>query len=210
MASRLRRGTYRPSRIRGFFRRTTCRRQTAGRRQRLLDNAAFFHDLQNVFYAKFAQAIRAAGYKGPLVSTAWQAPAVVPEYYNLRSDYLAGYIDRHNYFGDGIEGSMLSHPGGDLLATGMHQVIDRPFGLSEWITEYPDLYAAEGPAVIAAYGLGLQAWSASYEFASDSAQPGAGFATDAGHLPWGLWNVDVPAQLGRVSGSFRGWCIAGT
>ena len=36
---------------------------------------------------------------------------MVPHYYNLRSDHLVGYIDRHNYFGEKLGDSMLARPG---------------------------------------------------------------------------------------------------
>ncbi len=108
--------------------------QKGGQRQRLLDNAAFLHEVQNKFYARFVKAIRDAGYKGPLCGSPWQAPAMLPHYYNLRSDYLVGYIDRHNYFGGGLLDSMLAKPGSGYFSSGLQQVVDRPFGLSEWIT----------------------------------------------------------------------------
>ncbi|MGA2033047.1 MAG: hypothetical protein ABSG68_12375 [Thermoguttaceae bacterium] len=166
-----------------------------GQRQRLLDTAAYLHHLQNTFYAKFQRAVRAAGYQGPLVGSPWQAPAMLPHYYNLRSDYLAGYIDRHNYFGEKLLDSMLAQPGSGYFSSGLQQVIDRPFGLSEWIHVYPSLYSAEGPAIIAAYGLGLQGWDASYQFQSQSTR--RTFNDRAGWLPWGVWEADVPTQLGQ-------------
>jgi len=169
--------------------------QQDGPRQRLLDTAQYLHELQNKFYARFLKAIRDAGYQGPVCGSPWQAPSMVPHYYNLRSDYLAGYIDRHNYFGGGLADSMLAQPGSGYFSSGLQQVTDRPFGLSEWIHVYPSLYSAEGPAIIAAYGMGLQGWDASYEFQSQSA--GRVFDDRAGWFPWGVWEADVPTQLGQ-------------
>jgi hypothetical protein len=166
-----------------------------GERLRLLDNAAFYHDVQNTFYGRFAKAIRDAGYKGPLVGSPWQAPTMLPHYYNLRSDYLVGYVDRHNYFGGKIPDTMLAHPGSGYFGSGLQQVLDRPFGLSEWIHVYPSLYSAEGPAILAAYGMGLQGWDASYEFQSFSNR--TGFASSVGGFPWGVWEADLPTQLGQ-------------
>jgi hypothetical protein len=163
----------------------------AANRRRLLDNAAFLHDVQNQFYGKFESAVRATGYKGPLIGSPWQAPAMLPHYYNLRSDDLVGYIDRHNYFGGKLFDSMLANPGSGYLGTGLQQVIDRPFGISEWCHVYPSLYAAEGPPIVAAYGLGLQGWDASYEFASNSDRE---FAPLVGSP---VWQVDVPTQIGQ-------------
>lgn len=166
-----------------------------GERRRLLDGAAYLHDVQNQFYGKFVKAIRDAGYQGPINGSPWQAPGMLPHFYNLKSDYLAGYIDRHNYFGGKLADTMLGEPGSGYLSSGLQQVIDRPFGVSEWIHVYPSLYSAEGPALVAAYGMGLQGWDASYEFQSSS-NP-TGFSDIAGNLPWGVWNADTPTQIGQ-------------
>jgi hypothetical protein len=171
------------------------RDKSGGRRQRLLDNAAFFHAVQNAFYGKFVKAIRATGYKGPLVGSPWQAPAGLPNYYNLKSDAMVGYIDRHNYFGGGLNDTMLGKPGSGDFSSGLQQVADRPFGMSEWIHVYPSLYSAEGPAIFAVYGMGLQGWDASYEFQSN--QITGSYGDLVGNLPWGVWNVDVPTQIGQ-------------
>jgi hypothetical protein len=118
-----------------------------------------------------------------------------PHYYNLQSDALVGYIDRHNYFGGGLFDSMLAQPGSGYFSSGLQQVANRPFGLSEWIHVYPSLYSAEGPAIVAAYGMGLQGWDASYEFQSQAAP--RTFSDRVGWPPWGVWEADVPTQLGQ-------------
>ena len=123
---------------------------------------------------------------------------MLPHYYNLNSDYKVGYIDRHNYFdGKGPEmfASMLTQPGSGYFGSGLQQVVDRPFGLSEWIHVYPNVYAAEGPAIVAAYGMGLQGWDASYEFQSQANR--RVFDDTAGGFPWGVWEADVPTSLGQ-------------
>ncbi len=178
-----------------FFGQDNLPRQSGGPRQRLLDSAAWLHEIQDRFYARFAKAIRDAGYEGPLCGSPWQAPAMLPHYYNLRSDALAGYIDRHNYFGGGLFDSMLAHPGSGYFSSGLQQVANRPFGLSEWIHVYPSLYSAEGPAIVAAYGMGLQGWDASYEFQAQAAP--RLFGDRVGWPPWGVWEADVPTQLGQ-------------
>ncbi|MDQ2799041.1 MAG: hypothetical protein M3Y13_05290, partial [Armatimonadota bacterium] len=178
-----------------FFGEDNLPKQQGGQRQRLLDNAAFLHEVQNDFYGRFEQAIRKAGYEGPLIGSPWQAPALLPHLYNLNSDSRVGYVDRHNYFGGGLLDTMLSQPGGGSLSSGLQQVADRPFGMSEWISVYPSLYSAEGPALMAAYGMGLQGWDASYEFQSSGGA--AAFSGTVGNLPWGVWNADVPTQIGQ-------------
>ncbi len=172
--------------------------QKGGARRRLLDTAAFLHDLQDRFYSRFVKAIRDAGYKGPLNGSPWQAPSMVPHYYNLYSDYKVGYIDRHNYFegkGPDMFASMLSRPGSGYFSSGLQQVADRPFALSEWIHVYPNVYAAEGPAIVAAYGMGLQGWDASYEFQAQASRKV--FGDIGGNFPWGVWEADVPTSLGQ-------------
>jgi hypothetical protein len=179
-----------------FFTGVNLRRIGAGERQRMLDNAAFFHEVQERFYFRMTQAIRDAGYQGPLCGSPWQAPTMVPHYYNLASDRNVGWIDRHNYFGGGLDSTMLREPGGHILGSGLQQVADRPFGISEWINVYPSLASAEGPAIMAVYGLGLQGWDASYEFQSWSEL--ADWSEIVGNFPWGVWNADVPSQLGQA------------
>jgi hypothetical protein len=172
--------------------------QKGGARQRLLDTAAFLHHVQDRFYSRFVKAIRDAGYKGPLCGSPWQAPSMLPHYYNLYSDYKVGYIDRHNYFdgkGPDMFASMLTRPGSGYFSSGLQQVINRPFGLSEWIHVYPNVHAAEGPPIIAAYGMGLQGWDASYEFQSQANR--RVFDETAGGFPWGVWEADVPTSLGQ-------------
>ncbi len=166
-----------------------------GQRQRLVDNALFFHQEQDAFYSKFVRAVRAAGYLGPINGSPWQAPTSLPHYLNLKSDAVLGYVDRHNYFGDGLADTMLSDPGSGYLGTGLQQVAGHPFSLSEWCHVYPETLSAEGPAIMAAYALGLQGWDASYEFQSSSTS--GGFRADAGHGPWDVWNADVPNQIGQ-------------
>jgi hypothetical protein len=181
-----------------FFGGDNLPKQTGGTRRRLLDTAAFLHHAQDKFYARFVRAIRAAGYRGPLCGSPWQAPSMLPHYYNLLSDYRVGFIDRHNYFGGAgkaVFASMLTRPGSGYLGSGLEQVADRPFVLSEWIHVYPSAYAAEGPAIVAAYGMGLQGWDASYEFQSQAAK--RVFGDTGGNFPWGVWEADVPTSLGQ-------------
>ncbi len=143
---------------------------------------------------------RKTGYKGPIVGSCWQAGDFLGHFYNLHSDYLAGISDRHNYFG-GRTGhrlgrgpvdkkSMVSLPGSGLLGTGMQQVIDRPFAISEWISMIPNEWVAEGSPIVAVYGMGLQGWDASYSFGTNYPH-----YTPTIEAPW-VYNVDSPTQIG--------------
>ena len=138
-------------------------------RQRLYDTMEFLYQHQNYVYAKIADAVKDTGYDGELISSNWIAGRQMSHFYNLHSDYLIGTIDRHNYFGGGrgsyhANASMLANPGSGMLSSGLHQVKDRPFMLSEWIHVSPNEWTVEGPAIIGAYGMGLQGWDASYAF----------------------------------------------
>jgi hypothetical protein len=68
-------------------------------------------------------------------------------------------------------------------------VADRPFSLSEWIHVGPNEWGVEGPAIIGAYGMGLQGWDASFMF--QNADTGA-FSEKIG----GQWDVTTPQVLG--------------
>lgn len=161
-------------------------------RRRMLDTAQFLYETQVDFYRRYEMAIRDTGYRGPLVGSCWQAGHGITHYGNLHSDYLVGIIDRHNYWGNrpdkGLGQSMLAEPGSGLLGTGLQHVADRPFAFSEWISVFPNEWAAEGPPIIAAYGMGLQGWDASYEFFSGH----PGFSETLGRT----WNVQQPSQIG--------------
>ena len=102
-----------------------------------------------------------------------------------------GTIDRHNYFGAGqANASMLARAGSGMLSSGMQQVLDRPFMLSEWIHVFPNEQGVEGPAIIGAYGLGLQGWDVSYLFQN---RDNGGFNDRIGR---DQWDVTAPQILG--------------
>lgn len=176
-----------------------------GTERRWLDTAEFLHGVQGAFYRKFKKAIEEAGYHGPLVGSCWTSPAGVPQYYNLHNDYEVGIIDRHNYFG-GMEGwrpqpgkfdnaSQLDRPGSGLLSIGMMQTANRPFAYSEWTTVFPNEWVIESPAIMAAYGMGLQGWDASYQFASHINEYNGRLWADRTSEPR-LWVISTPHQMG--------------
>lgn len=167
----------------------------AYRKRRLLDSLAFLYEQQCDFYERYVLAVRAAGYEGEVLGSNWQAGEGLSHYYNLHSDYRVGTIDRHNYFGGGGQdkfnnASMLRVPGSGMLSVGMQQVIDRPFMLSEWIHVYPNEWGVEGPAIIGAYGMGLQGWDVSYMFQN---RDNGGFSERIGR---DRWDVTAPQVWG--------------
>ncbi|MBM4030893.1 MAG: hypothetical protein FJ291_03810 [Planctomycetes bacterium] len=162
----------------------------AFRRRRLLDSLQFLYELQCDFYLRYLKAVRDAGYQGEIVSTNWQAGRAFSHFANLHSDSLVGTIDRHNYFGGRANASMLSRAGSGLLSTGMQQVAGLPFMFSEWIHVFPNEWGVEGPAIIGAYGMGLQGWDVSYMFQN---RDNAEFSEFVGRQPW---DVMAPQVLG--------------
>lgn len=167
----------------------------AYRRQRLLDTMRFLYELQNEFYSRYVKAMREAGYEGEIVSSNWQAGRSYSHFSNLHSDALVGTIDRHNYFGGGSgnrinNATMLAVPGSGTLSAGMQQVADRPFMLSEWIHVSPNEWGVEGPAVIGAYGMGLQGWDVSFMFQNRDS------GTFSERIGRDRWDVTAPQVMG--------------
>lgn len=168
----------------------------AFRKERLLDSLQFLYELQCEFYDRYAAAMREAGYAGEILGSNWQAGRAYSHLYNLHSDWRVGTIDRHNYFGGGRRGqtfnnaSMLRVAGAEMLSSGLQQVADRPFMLSEWIHVFPNEWGVEGPAILGAYGCGLQGWDVSYMFQN---RDSGGFSEQLGRDPW---DVTAPQVLG--------------
>jgi len=164
------------------------------RKQRLLDTIVFLYQLQNNFYDKYKKAIRDTGYEGEIITSNWQAGRGPSHFYNLNSDTKVGMVDRHNYFGGGEANkikntSMLKTPGSAILSSGMQQVENRPFMMSEWIHLTPTEWSIEGPTIIGAYGMGLQGWDVSYMFQN----------TDSGKMDnvfRDKWQIMKPTILG--------------
>jgi len=85
---------------------------------------------------------------------------------------------------------MLARPGSGILSSGMQQVDGCAFVQSEWIHVLPNEWAAEGPAIIGAYGFGLQGWDMDFIFTQgnmkfeDSIEKGS------------IWNAYQPPIMG--------------
>jgi hypothetical protein len=170
----------------------------AFRRQRLLDTMQFLYELQCGFYDRYVQALREAGYPGEILGSNWQAGRALSHFYNLHSDWRVGTIDRHNYFGGGSSkpgakfsnATMLRTAGSGTLSVGLQQALDRPFMLSEWIHVFPSEWGVEGPAVLGAYGFGLQGWDVSYMFQNRDS------GTFSDRIGRDQWDATAPQVLG--------------
>ncbi|MCP4639190.1 MAG: hypothetical protein GY851_02085, partial [bacterium] len=170
----------------------------AFRRQRLLDTLEFLYEQQCRFNERYAAALREAGYQGEVLGSNWQAGRALSHFYNLHSDWRVGTIDRHNYFGGGSakpgetfdNATMLRTAGSGTLSVGLQQASDRPFMLSEWIHVFPNEWGVEGPALLGAYGFGLQGWDVSYMFQN---RDSGGFSDRIGR---DRWDATAPQVLG--------------
>lgn len=170
-------------------------------KQHILDKATFLYEQQMKFYRKFEAAVRATGYKGPVVGSCWQAGTGLAHLLNLAADAQVGMIDRHNYFGGGQghrlapgkfdNAAMVSNIGSGLFSSGLQQVSNRPFAFSEWMSLIPNEWTAESAPIIATYGMGLQGWDASYVFATDFPQYTPTIHAGGG----GIYNATSPTQL---------------
>jgi hypothetical protein len=158
------------------------------RKPRLLDTMEFMYDMQNRFYDRFMDAIRQTGYEGMVESSNWQAGRAMSHYLNLHSDARIGVVDRHNYYGN--RPSMLRVPGSGTLSSGLQQVANRPFSISEWIHVFPNDRGVEGPAIIGAYGLGLQGWDISFMFQNGDD------GEFSGRIGRQRWDVVAPQVMG--------------
>ncbi len=121
------------------------------------DTMHFMYLEQRAFYERYAKAIRETGYQGALDGSCWQAASLQGHLLNLLTDFEVGIIDRHNY-----GPTPLDNPGVGNMSFGFQQVKGRPFNASEW---------GGGPVdvpTLAIYGLGLQGWDISCQYASNA------------------------------------------
>jgi hypothetical protein len=157
-----------------------------GQQRRAGDYIEFLATLQRDYYARREQEVRAAGFKGVTVTTAWKAGGAAASMANLYCDTAADMIDRHNYFGGGdgghriTEGKVdtathLSQPGRGLLSLALFHCEDRPFGVSEWSMLPPSPYKLEAAPLYAFYGMGLQGWDMSCHFNGAAKRMGEGW-----------------------------------
>ncbi len=173
-----------------------------GQTRRAGDFIRFLTEMQKEFYDRREKEMRALGFKGVTVTTAWRAGGAAADPANLYCDTSCDMIDRHNYFGGGDghhvittgkvnPDSHLARPGSGLLALGLYQVEQRPFSVSEWSQMPPDPWKVEAAPLIAFYGLGLQGWDASYHFVSSRHRFGDGWPSLSKYV------TDTPHYLGQ-------------
>lgn len=155
-------------------------------RKRMGDFIRFLAETQRAYYERRGRQLRDLGFQGVLVTTAWKAGGPAADPANLWTDDALDAIDRHNYFGGGagnhsiVAGSVnnashLDQPGRGILSSGLYQVEDKPFIMTEWTQKPPNQWKAEIAPLVAFYGMGLQGWDASYHFNSSRSFLGNGW-----------------------------------
>jgi len=155
-------------------------------KKRMGDFIRFLAEMQRKTYATYQQRLRELGYKAVVVSTAWRAGGPAASAANLWTDDAVDAIDRHNYSGGGAGGhgittgsvnneTHLTRPGRGILSSGLWQVEDKPFIMTEWTQKPPNQWKAEIAPLMAFYGMGLQGWDASYHFAGSRSYMGNGW-----------------------------------
>jgi hypothetical protein len=155
-------------------------------RRRMGDFIRFLAQMQRRTYETYQQRLRDLGYRAVTVSTAWDAGGPAASAANLWTDDALGAIDRHNYTGGGAGGhnittgavnndTHLDKAGRGILSSGLWQVEDKPFIMTEWTQKPPNQWKAEIAPLVAFYGMGLQGWDASYHFAGSRSAMGDGW-----------------------------------
>ncbi|MCP4784150.1 MAG: hypothetical protein GY903_25610 [Fuerstiella sp.] len=157
-----------------------------GQKRRAGDYIEFLTKLQRDYYTRREREVRRIGFQAVTVTTAWKSGGPAASMANLVADDAGGMIDRHNYFGGGAGGHVitegdvvtkthLAEPGRGLLSLGLFQVGNKPFGVSEWSMLPPSPYKAEAAPLYAFYGMGLQGWDAVYHFNCNAPDMGDGW-----------------------------------
>ena len=170
--------------------------------RRLGDFIHFLTDLQRRFYERREKEYREAGYKAVTVTTAWRAGGPAADPANLYCDTAMDMVDRHNYCGGGVGGhgirkgkvnneTHLAQAGSRILSSGMYQVEDRPFCITEWTQLPPNQWKAEIAPLFAFYGMGLQGWDASYHFLNGRTRIGDGWPGLSSYV------TDTPHYIGQ-------------
>jgi hypothetical protein len=171
-------------------------------KKRMGDFIRFLAEMQRKTYEKYQQRLRDLGYKAVTVSTAWKAGGPAASAANLWTDDAMGAIDRHNYFGGGAGGHSITtgsvnndthtnKPGRAILSSGLWQVEDKPFIMTEWTQKPPNQWKAEIAPLMAFYGMGLQGWDASYQFAGSRSYMGNGWPSMSSYV------TETPHYIGQ-------------
>ena len=154
--------------------------------KRMGDFIRFAAETQRSYYQRRLKRLRDLGYKAATITTAWRAGGPAADPANIWCDDAMDVISRHNYFGGGVgrhniavgnvnNATHMDQPGSRILSSGLYQVEDKPFVITEWTQLPPNQWKAESAPLFAFYGIGLQGWENSYHFAGSIPRIGNGW-----------------------------------
>ncbi len=167
---------------------------------RAQDQLRFYFELNNAYFQKTKDALRAAGVRQPICGTGWFG--VGAGFYAELYSNVPGmdYIDRHHYYGGGpggwqiLPGQPFNHQPAltepkHILKLGMERVLGMPFGVSEWANVLPNQWRLEAPPLMTFYGQCLNGWDVPIHFALEGTS--GGFTR---FMKW-MWPVGEPSTL---------------
>ncbi|MGD0093057.1 MAG: hypothetical protein ABSE73_24355 [Planctomycetota bacterium] len=166
---------------------------------RASDQLRFYCELNNRYFTRTKEALRAAGVKQPISGTCWFGVGVGfwPEMYSNVANMDS--TDRHHYYGGGPGGWQIL-PGltfNDecalkkpecILKLSQERALGLPYAISEWANVLPNQWRLEAPALMAFYGNCLNGWDAPMHFAIEG---DGGFCR---FLKW-MWPVTEASTL---------------
>jgi Beta-galactosidase len=166
---------------------------------RVHDQLEFYASLENGYFTKTREALRAQGMHQPICGSGWFGAGntfFTDIYANAKG---MDYIDRHHYWGGGPgDWQILELPFDPacalqrpelILKLGQERVIGMPFTISEWANTLPNQYRLEAPGLMAFYGNELGGWDAPIHFAW-----GAERGEFCSFLKW-MWPVNEASTL---------------
>lgn len=142
-------------------------------RKRMGDFIRFLAEMQRSTYATYRQRLQNLGYQAVVVSTAWRAGG---------HGITTGAVSNDTH---------LSKPGRGILSSGLWQVEDKPFIMTEWTQKPPNQWKAEIAPLVAFYGMGLQGWDGSYHFAGARSYMGNGWPSMRSYV------TETPHYIGQ-------------
>ena len=180
----------------------------------------FLAETQRAEYETRFANVRALGFQGVQLSTGWKAGGPATAAANNWADDAGDAIDHHTYMGGGAGGwyvgtgsvsnqSQLSDPGNYVLALNrqgtssgggapyesVFQVEDKPAVVTEWDESMPTQWRAEISPLFAFYGMGLQGWDGSFNFAGSYPWMETGWP---GHSRGpGTWVAETPVYIAQ-------------
>ena len=165
------------------------------------DQLRFYFELNNRYFTRTKEALRAAGVKQPISGTCWFGIGVGfwPEIYSNVPNMDS--TDRHHYYGGGPGGWQILQglPFNDecalkkpecILKLSQERALGLPFAVSEWANVLPNQWRLEAAPLMAFYGNCLNGWDAPMHFAVEG-DGGNGFCR---FLKW-MWPVTEASTL---------------